>query len=35
MDVGVDCWNFFPISIDFVAEYMKKQPDNPNFLGKE
>lgn len=35
MDVGVDCWNFFPISIDFVVEYMKKQPDNPNLIRKD
>ena len=33
-DVGVDCWNYYPISIDKVVEEMEKRPDNFNLIRK-
>lgn len=33
-DVGVDCWNFTPISIEQVAREMDKRPDNPNYIKR-
>jgi len=27
IDVGVDCWNYTPISIDFIQELMAKYPE--------
>lgn len=33
-DVGVDCFNFYPISIDKVIEIMKTKPDNFNMVNK-
>jgi calcineurin-like phosphoesterase family protein len=35
MDVGVDCNNFYPISLDRIREIMKDKPDNSNFLGNK
>lgn len=31
-DAGVDCWDFYPISLDQVKEEMKKHEDNPNLV---
>jgi len=31
-DVGVDSWNFFPVSFEQIKEYMEKQPDNFNLI---
>ena len=30
MDVGVDCNNYFPVSLEQVKKYMETRPDNPN-----
>lgn len=34
-DVGVDCWDFYPISLDKVKSEMKKRPDNFNLIKDE
>ncbi len=31
-DVGVDAWNYYPISFEQVKRQMSLQPDNPNWL---
>ena len=33
-DVGVDAWNFYPISFEQVKQQMSIQPDNPNWVMK-
>ena len=33
-DVGVDCNNFTPISLDQIIEIMKTKEDNPNLIKK-
>ena len=33
-DVGVDCWNYVPVSFDQVVEKMKTLPDNFNLVKK-
>lgn len=33
-DVGVDNWNFYPVSFEQIKEYMNKQPDNFNLVKK-
>lgn len=33
LDVGVDCHNFYPVSIDKVFEIMKTREDNKNLVG--
>lgn len=35
MDVGVDCWNFTPISIDKVLEVMAQRPNNATYIPPE
>lgn len=34
-DIGVDCWNFTPISFEQLKEFMSKQPigNHPGFVG--
>jgi calcineurin-like phosphoesterase family protein len=34
-DIGVDNNDFYPVSLDGIAEIMSKRPDNPNFIGKK
>jgi len=34
MDVGVDCNNFIPISLDEVISIMKTKPNNFNYIGE-
>lgn len=34
-DIGVDCNNFTPLSLEDVIKIMENQPDNSNFIGKE
>ena len=33
-DVGVDNWNFCPVSFEQIKSYMEKQPDNFNLIKK-
>ena len=35
MDVGVDCWDFKPISIDQVIAIMETRPNNATFIPPE
>lgn len=35
LDVGVDCWNFYPVSYEEIKQKMSKRPDNLNFVKKE
>jgi calcineurin-like phosphoesterase family protein len=32
MDVGVDCNNYSPVSLDYIKEYMGTRPHNPNWI---
>lgn len=34
-DVGVDCNNFMPLSLDEIAEKMKLRPDNENIIREK
>jgi len=34
-DVGVDNWEFYPVSLVRLEEYMRKRPDNFNMVKKE
>ena len=34
-DVGVDCWNFTPLSYEEIKKEMEKRPDNFNLIKKE
>lgn len=34
MDVGVDNFNFYPVSLDEIIEIMKNKPDNFNLVKK-
>lgn len=34
LDVGVDCWNFYPVSLEEVREIMKNKPDNFNLVKR-
>jgi len=34
-DVGVDAWNFYPVSLEQVEKEMDKLPDNFNLVNKE
>ena len=34
MDVGVDCNNFYPLSINDIEAYMKNRPDNFNLVKR-
>lgn len=34
-DVGVDCNNFFPVSLEEIKEIMKNKPNNFNYVNKE
>lgn len=33
-DIGVDCWNFTPLSYEEVKKEMEKRPNNVNFIHK-
>lgn len=35
LDVGVDNWNFYPVSLEEVKNVMETRPDNFNFIKKE
>jgi len=32
MDVGVDCWDFYPVALETVRRKMERQPDNFNLV---
>jgi calcineurin-like phosphoesterase family protein len=34
LDVGVDNFNFYPVSLDEVIEIMRNRPDNYNYIGR-
>lgn len=32
LDVGVDCWNYYPVSLEEIKRTMEKRPDNFNLV---